>query len=99
LYQQEEDFITHTFGLPLQDSPSSKGEKVPKAKPYAAVSLAEDQLLAARQQSHQQAGSSRASHDDDEYLALLARLRFSKSFLQVSYQLPTCLEICWKPWL
>lgn len=84
---EEEDFITHTFGLPIHSSPASKDGKVPKTKPSAAVSLAEDQLLAARQQSNQHAGSSNASDEDDATSAVLARLRFAKSFLRAVEQL------------
>ncbi|KAA6425235.1 MAG: hypothetical protein FRX49_04730 [Trebouxia sp. A1-2] len=84
---EEEDFTTHTFGLPLQSSMSSKDSKLSKAKPHAAVSLAEDQLLAARKASHQHAGSSHATSEDDETTAILARLRFSKALLQAMEQL------------
>ena len=95
---QEEDFITHTFGLPIHGSPASKDEKVPKTKPSAAVSLAEDQLLAARQQSNQHAGSPNASDEDDATSAVLARLRFAKSFLRVSvmqiHHRWQCLQLC-----
>lgn len=75
--------MTHTFGLPLQEASLPRAERGQKPKPLAAVSLAEDQLLAARQQSHQQAETSHTPPDEDESAALLARLRFSKSFLQV----------------
>jgi len=89
LSPQEEDFTTHTFGLLLQSSTSSKDSKLSKAKPYAAVSLAEDQLLAARKTSHQHAGSSHAMSEDDETTAILARLRFQKALLQVSSSIAT----------
>ena len=78
---QEEDLSTHTFGLPLQTA--SKDSKLSKAKPCAAISLAEDQLLAARKESHHHAGASQRP-EDDETTAVLARLRFAKAFLQVS---------------
>lgn len=84
---EEEDFTTHTFGLPLQSSTSFKESRLSKTKPYAAVSLAEDQVLAARKASHQHAGFSDAAPEDDETTAILARLRFSKALLQALEQL------------
>ena len=83
---QEEDLSTHTFGLPLQTATSPKDSKLSKAKPCAAISLAEDQLLAARKESHHHAGASQRP-EDDETTAVLARLRFAKAFLQVSLRL------------
>lgn len=97
---EEEDFITHTFGLPLQEAALPKTERKPKSDPLASVSLAEEQLTASRHQSHKHAESSHVDspHDEsshaessraesfhvseDESAALLARLHFSKSFLQ-----------------
>ncbi|KAL3159878.1 hypothetical protein ABBQ38_010276 [Trebouxia sp. C0009 RCD-2024] len=84
---EEEDFITHTFGLPLQPSQApGLQDRAPKAKPLAGVSLAEDQLLTSRQDSHHQAETS-GSLGSQETTALLARLRFSKSFLQAMEQI------------
>lgn len=84
---EEEDFVTHTFGLPLQPSQASgKQTKVAQAKPLAGISLAEDQLLTARQTSHHQAETS-GSLGSQETTALLARLRFSKAFLQAMEQI------------
>lgn len=92
--QQEEDFITHTFGLPLQPSQASGlQDRAPKAKPLAGVSLAEDQLLTSRQASHHQAGPS-GSLGSQETTALLARLRFSKSFLQVQLEFTSSWVPC-----
>lgn len=87
---QEEDFITHTFGLPLNQAPPSKQDKSPEAKPFAAISLAEDQLMAARQQSHQQAESSSSPDVEAKTAALLTRLRFSKNLLQVQLVSALC---------
>lgn len=68
-----------------------------KAKPLAGVSLAEDQLLAARQQSQHQAETS-GSLSSQETTAVVARLRFSKSFLQVQLDVTSLLVITFMVW-
>ena len=77
---QEEDFVAHTFGLPLQHSPAKK-DKASEAQPVAALAKAEDELLDARRQSHQEAATSQADSTDAD--STLQRLRFTKSLLEV----------------
>ena len=86
---QEEDFVAHSFGLPLQTGTAKKAT-VPKIQPVAALTSAEDELLDARRQSHQQADTSHADHTSDE--PLLHRIRFTRSLLEVSAP-DTCFHL------
>lgn len=74
---QEEDFVAHTFGLPLQPGTT----KQDAAQPVAALTSAEEELLEARRQSHKQAS---ACPDDGSFSEpILQRLRFAKALLVV----------------
>jgi hypothetical protein len=70
---------------------SSNDSKLSKAKPYAAVSLAEDQLLAARKSSHQHSASSHTTSEDDETTAILAKFVLFES--SIAGELKHCTSL------